>query len=208
MSWKRVITRKANVLLKYLILSGMEEGCFVLPDWKGFKNQLWAWNNGETGIYYLEDELREFADFISNRATPELVHTYKVNGKVICDSGVTIIKSAASQVHSGLDNSELVALFNTFCKAFQCYGHTIIQPLEEVQDKILKAIVAENDLGRDSHELLSVLVTPSELSIEAQEQLDRLELLREAKTFKEEFLKDSANEIRESQPGFCQRRHA
>ena len=186
MKWKRLLTRDANVLLKYLVIEGIRKGpSFILPEWKGVHNQLWTWEKGETGIHYLYSELNEFSEIVKRKSLEDkgFAEQYKKLSKNICDDVVNNIKVISKKVESSLTNNEINELFKQFCKEYSRLGETIIMPLEEIQKSVLPKLADTQHLG--------ILTSPDELSLEAKEELERLEIIEEIESkYKNLFLND------------------
>ncbi len=171
--WKKMLTKDANILLKSLVIQGVAYGYgprFVLPEWPGFKNHLWVWQNGEAGINYLDSELHEFKDVIRAKALSDkaFVTRYRAESKIHCDNGVAAITLLANNASPSLTSVELNNLFQGFCLQFRQLTETIVMTLEELDAEVRSGVGNEQDLA--------ALVTPKELSIEAEEELARVKL--------------------------------
>ena len=186
MKWKKILTRNASILDRSLLMEGIGEKCIVLPKWKGFQNQYWSWENGETFIHYLQTELEEFSVLLRNSARQEsnFGERYKESSKKICEEAVKRTQEAAKKVKKDLTNEDLNKLFQEFCKSFRSLGHTIIMPQEENQEEVLKRL-EKCKTGKAPEEALGILAAPSEISIETEEELERLDIIREIEESKE-----------------------
>src|SRR3989338_5017741 len=103
MKWKRVITRDANILLKSLVIKGISVGpTYALPEWHGFQNHFWTWYQGETGVNYLTEELKQFTDCFIKKAfeDPAIPQHYILMSKDICITGAEKAKQLSHSVHA------------------------------------------------------------------------------------------------------------
>lgn len=195
MKWKRLLTRDANILLKSLVIKGVSVGPkYVFPEWHGFKNQYWSWHHGETGVHYRYDELEQFSTSFLQYALAhqDTAENYLVLSKKICNDAAQKTKQLSQQVTQHLSNKALYELFAAFCDTFLSLGTTIVMTLEELQKEILP-ILQKKLPGRPASEVLGMLVTPSDLSIEAQEESSRLKIIEEVSmnpTYKKLFQQD------------------
>lgn len=171
--WKTMLTKDANILLKSLVIEGTIIGPkFVLPKWNGFNNHLWIFKNDEAGIHYLCDELEKFSKVVRNQALTNATFParYREESKRIIDNSVAEIAILSKQIKSNMTATELNTLFLKFCDHFKKISSTIVMTLEELDKE------AGNNL-ENPHDLIT-LVTPPELSIEAQEELERIILIQ------------------------------
>jgi phosphoenolpyruvate synthase/pyruvate phosphate dikinase len=194
--WKRLLARHANILSKYLVLKGIEIGPkYVLPQWEGMHNQFWSWENGDTGIHFLYDELKHFSDVVSLKALihKKFVVSYRVESKRMCDSVVANISNLSQGNHQKKTNKQLIKLFDKFCNEYIRLGTTIVMTLEELQDELLNELSGADDLA--------VLATPPDLSIESEEELSRLEVIAYIeKNHKDLFISKTTKSIEKQLP--------
>lgn len=185
MKWTLLLTRDASILLKYLVIKGIRKGPrFVLPEWGGVHNQLWTWDKNGTGIHYLYTELHRFSEVVKKKSLEDsqFVKQYKKLSKDICDEVVNNIKIISQKVNSNLTNNEINELFKLFCNEYSRLGDTILMSLEEIQNIILPKLKDVNQLG--------ILTSPTELSLVAKEELERLEIIKEIELkYKDIFMK-------------------
>ncbi len=201
MKWKKILTRNATILDRSLLIEGIGEGCYVLPQWKGFQNQYWSWEKGETYIHYLTTELKQFSEILQAAAKKDkkFADHYQQSSKKICEQAVQLTQAAAKKVSKNCTNQELNHLFQEFCHAFRSLGHTIIMPQEENQEAVLQRLKSCK-IQKSAEDVLSILAAPAETSIETEEELGRLKIIEEIeqnKQYKQLFLKQKEEILQE-----------
>jgi len=170
--WKRHLTRDANILCKYLIMSGLSYGPrYIFSDWTGMHSQLWTWKNKETGIHFLFSEMEYFNDFLEKTVLDDfsLIKKYRDQSRDICDDVVIKIQKSSQSITPTQTTEDIAAAFEIFMKNYQRLGETIIMNTEKMEDRASQKLKDPNELA--------VITAPAELSLEAQEELDRLNIV-------------------------------
>jgi len=176
--WKKIIEREANILSKYLVIQGVAEGpLFIMPKWRGIQNHFWVWKDGFAGVHYLREDLRRFSDAVVTEALarPDFVRRYREESKTICDHVVMQMRALTGKfARSSQYPEQLSEFFGEFCRLFRTLATTIIMTLEEAQGKLTIAGVADTDL--------TLLTSPTDLSFQGKEELNRLLIVREMRS--------------------------
>ncbi len=190
--WKRHLTRDANILCKYLIMRGLSYGPrYVFTNWTGMHSQLWTWKKEETGIHFLFSEMEYYNDFLEKAALddPSLIKKYRDQSENICDDVVKKIKETSQSVTTKQTTEDIIIAFEIFVKNYQKLGETIIMNTEKMEDKVAQKLKDPNELA--------IITAPAELSLEAQEELSRLNIVEYIKKrHKNLFIENDINIIK------------